>query len=474
MRSVTDRHQRTPIHVGETPAAFLGPSGTGGRCRASSILHHQVRAAAESLAHRLLSQSMSVRAGMGGSNRSAAWRDWSRASLPGALLGDPGGDVTEQGHKGTVHPARRAATAEPPEIVHLQLPTWLRTLGTGAWLVVGIAFLLGIILLLLARVTPVLIPLVVAAVLAAILVPVVNALERWHLPRWLGAALLLLVGLSLVVIVLLLVLRVIVDQSNDIWHDVTAGLASAGDKLDPGSGRGADLARVLHSAMRALLVGLLGSAISSVTALLIGVILGVFMLLFLLKDWEPITTWTSHHVALPPRLANEVLQGTVHAFRGYALGLTEVGAANAAVVGLGAIVLDVPLAGPIALVTFIASYVPYFGACIAGAFAVVIALGAHGLPAALAMLAIVLLANNTIQNLLEPFAFGQSLRLHPLVVLITTTAGTLLFGLMGAILAAPLTSAFLNALRLLRDAGLFDNPRSPGDQSAAPRQPPDP
>ena len=62
------------------------------------------------------------------------------------------------------------------------------------------------------------------------------------------------------------------------------------------------------------------------------------------------------------------------------------------------------------------------------------------------MLAIVLLANNTIQNLVEPFAFGNRLRLHPLAVLLTVTTATMLFGVMGAILAAPLTSAAVNAL----------------------------
>jgi predicted PurR-regulated permease PerM len=305
----------------------------------------------------------------------------------------------------------------------------LRTLGTGAWLILGVILLAGVVLLLLARVTAVLVPLVVAAVLAAILVPAVDALQRWHVPRWLGATLLLLVGLSTVVILVFLVLRVLLDQSRQIWAAVSAGVNSAEDALDPGSGRGAGLALLLPHAMRVLMIGWLGSAISSVTALLVGVVLGVFMLLFLLKDWQPITDWVVDHGPLPRGLADEVLLGTVHAFRGYALGLTELGVVNALVVGLGALVLDVPLAGAIALVTFIASYGPYFGAFAAGAFAVIISLGAHGLPVALAMLAIVLLANNTIQNLLEPFAFGRPLRLHPLVVLITTTAGTLLFGL---------------------------------------------
>jgi predicted PurR-regulated permease PerM len=116
----------------------------------------------------------------------------------------------------------------------------------------------------------------------------------------------------------------------------------------------------------------------------------------------------------------------------------------------------VPLAGPVAIVTFVTSYIPFFGAFFAGAFAVLIALGAKGLSVALAMLAITLLANNTLQNLLEPVAFGRTLRLHPLVVLLVTTAGTLLFGVLGATLAAPVTAVTLRTFGLLRDAGLFD------------------
>jgi putative heme transporter len=128
---------------------------------------------------------------------------------------------------------------------------------------------------------------------------------------------------------------------------------------------------------------------------------------------------------------------------------------NSAVVGLGAVVLGVPLALPIAIVTFVTSYIPFFGAFFAGAFAVLIALGAQSVSVALAMLTITLLTNNTLQNLLEPVAFGRTLRLHPLVVMLVTTAGTLLFGVLGATLAAPVTAVALRTVGLLRDAGIF-------------------
>ena len=64
--------------------------------------------------------------------------------------------------------------------------------------------------------------------------------------------------------------------------------------------------------------------------------------------------------------------------RRYFLGVTIVAAFNAVVVGLGALLLDVPLAGTIAVVTFVTAYVPFIGAFVSGAFAVILALSAQG------------------------------------------------------------------------------------------------
>jgi predicted PurR-regulated permease PerM len=197
-------------------------------------------------------------------------------------------------------------------------------------------------------------------------------------------------------------------------------------------------------------------------------VLALFMLLFLLKDWEQITGWTAGHLGMPAPIGRNILDGTVNAFRGYAAGLTLIGAANAVVVAIGALILGVPLVGTIAVVSFVTSYIPYLGAFVAGAFAVLIAYGSGGLGVALAMLAIVLLANNTIQNVIEPFAFGTRLRLHPLAVLLTVTTATLLFGVMGAILAAPLASASVNAYHQLREAGTFGTSPEPSRAMESP------
>ena len=115
--------------------------------------------------------------------------------------------------------------------------------------------------------------------------------------------------------------------------------------------------------------------------------------------------------------------------------LTIVAVFNAVVVGVGALLLDVR-SGTIAVVTFVTAYVPYVGAFVAGAFAVMLALADGGTTTALLMLLIVLLANGLLQNVVQPIAFGATLDLNPLLVLVATIAAGSLFGMIGLISAA--------------------------------------
>jgi predicted PurR-regulated permease PerM len=358
--------------------------------------------------------------------------------------------------------AERVAAAAQRELVAFQVPSWLRTIGVSAWLVVGIAAVVALALFLLGLLASVAIPLAIAAVLAAILVPIADKLERWHVPRWLGATLVLVLALSIVIATIAVVINGITGQAEAIWRRIEDGLSGLNSDAGGSAANAAQLDHAARSVVRLLATGVLGSIVSAASGLIVSTVLALFILLFLLKDWVQITDWTAGHIGLPAPVGRRILDGTVTAFRGYARGLTIIGVANAVVVGVGAWILGVPLVGTIALVTFVTSYVPYIGAFVAGAFAVLLAYGSGGFGTALAMLAIVLLANNTIQNLLEPMAFGSRLRLHPLAVLITVTAGTLLFGVMGAILAAPLTSAAVNAYHELRDAGAAPSSPSTG------------
>jgi predicted PurR-regulated permease PerM len=117
------------------------------------------------------------------------------------------------------------------------------------------------------------------------------------------------------------------------------------------------------------------------------------------------------------------------------------------------------------VVNFIAAYIPYLGAWSAGAFTVLIALGTQGTDAAIAMAVIALLANGMLQQLIQPIAYGAALGIHPLAVLIVTIAGGALFGTIGLVLAAPLTSA---AVRISADVARARAQQKPASPDPAP------
>jgi len=137
------------------------------------------------------------------------------------------------------------------------------------------------------------------------------------------------------------------------------------------------------------------------------------------------------------------------------------------VVDSGALVLDVPLAGTIAVVTFVTAYIPFVGAVVAGAFAVLLALGTQGTTTALIMLVIVILANGLLQNIVSPIAMGATLRMNPLLILVVTISAGAFFGMTGMVLAAPLTSAAIHVtadLRRMRSTVLTPDAELAADQ----------
>ena len=222
----------------------------------------------------------------------------------------------------------------------------------------------------------------------------------------------------------------------------------------------------MTDSVTALLHGVVGglSALSSIVFFLAMTALSLF---FLLKDGPTIRAWCERSLGVPTPVAQTISQRVLGSLRGYFLGTTIVAAFNAAVVAIGAWILGVPLVGTIAAVTFVGAYIPYIGAWGAGAFAVLMALGGAGTDAAAGMIVVQLVANSILQQLVQPFAMGAALGIHPLAVLIVTIAGGAMFGTIGLILAAPLTSAVVRISADLARAAAESTPAEPGPQAAA-------
>jgi putative heme transporter len=344
-------------------------------------------------------------------------------------------------------------------------PEWLRDLGLLAWFLVGVGLVLVGTIWILDTISTILVPVLAGTIVAAVAGPLVEALQSRGVPRAAGALLVLLLLLALGAVVLLLVLGGIVEQGDQIRTYASQALDKVeGWAKDAGadgtSGTKNDVSAATKSAGSTLVHGLV-DGIEGLTSIAFFVSFALFSTFFLLKDFPTIRRFVDTHLGIPVPVATTVTGNVLLSLRRYFLGVSIVAAFNAVVVGLGALVLGVPLAGTIAVVTFVTAYVPFIGAFVSGAFAVVLALASEGTGTAAIMLVIVLLANGLLQNILQPVAFGATLNLNPLAVLIVTIAGGSLFGMTGLILAAPLTSAAVHISRELAAARAAEADEAP-------------
>jgi predicted PurR-regulated permease PerM len=329
------------------------------------------------------------------------------------------------------------------------LPDWLRSIGMIAWLTTGVIVLLLGLVWLLSLASTIVMPLITAGIVAAVGSPIVRWLNGHGVPRAVGAILLLLAIIAIGAFMTVLIIGGIAGEAGSVsghlkdaqatiagWlNDVGVSTSQATKSAHDAGSSGSD-------AYKALLDGV-AKGIEGMSSLVFFLALTTLSLFFLLKDGPTIRGWIERQLPLPLPVAQTATRRILQSLRGYFVGVTIVAAYSSLVVGIGSLIIGVPLVGTIVAVTFIGGFIPYIGAWSAGVFAVLIALGGGGPEEAAAMAVLQLLANGILQQLVQPFAYGAALGIHPLAVLVVTIAGGALFGAVGLILAAPMTSAIV-------------------------------
>lgn len=370
--------------------------------------------------------------------------DAEREAVPGGASEVLAETLTELGEDG-------AADAEDERLApdDVAVPRALRIAAAWAWrlIVVGVVLVaFGNVLALLGAVV---LPLVIALLIAAPLELGVTWLEKLRVPRTLGAVV-AVIGLLVAVL--------------GLMTAVGASVATGFDSLRNSAVRGFDTVvkwlvdGPLHvsqaeidgavnqavSTVRENAWGLASGAINvtgTVSALAAGVILALIALFFFIRDGADM--WAGF-VRIAPRSARAGLDRAGRAgwttLRRYTLTSVTVAAIDAVGIGLGALVLAPKLALPIAILVFLTSFIPMFGASISGAVAVLVVLVDSDWKAALWMLGVVLLVQFLEGNLLYPLLFGRAAQVHPMAILLAVSAGTLLAGLAGAVIAVPIVS----------------------------------
>jgi putative heme transporter len=342
----------------------------------------------------------------------------------------------------------------------------LRRWGMRGWYLVGIFAAASVVFGLAAAISGLVIPLVVAIVVGVLFVPVVDRLAR-AVPRSLAAGIVLL-GLSVAIAASLVVtVAGVVDQAPEIGRRLASGfdeIAAWLDDMDLDVGAGEELVSgfgELWSTVAPGLASYLGTVFSGTAAFLAGTFVAVFMLYFMLYDWQRVAGWVAAHLGVSEEIGSEIVADATWSLRQYFMALTVASILVAAIVGSTVAILGIPLAVAITVVTFFTSYIPYLGALFSGTFAVLIALGSGGVGDATIILVVVLVAQNVVQTVVQTKLSQDRLSLHPIVIFGSTIAGGATLGLLGAALSTPVT-ALLVRINTRLDASWCEGAGSDG------------
>lgn len=176
-----------------------------------------------------------------------------------------------------------------------------------------------------------------------------------------------------------------------------------------------------------------------------GLLLGLVTTFFFLKDGERIQRWSLNFVpAGRRRVAARMGKRAWVTLGGYLRGVAILGTLEGAIIGITIALVGGELAWPVAVITFLAAFVPIAGAIFAGVLAILVTLATTGFADAVIVAIVALVVQQLDNDVLAPVIYGRSLQLHPLAVLFSLVAGSALFGFAGVVLAVPLTAIAVN------------------------------
>ena len=354
------------------------------------------------------------------------------------------------------------------------VPRWLVTGGLNSLLGILLAAGIAGIFYLYQITSLITIPLIIAAVIAVVAHPLVKFGDRIKLPRIVSSLIVVALVAGLGWAAVHITVAGVVDHGPAIGRQLTTGVnqladytkgalsnmgvdeAVIDDNIQPitdaitnpasllglnGEGQNNDPAAVIDTGN---LGGILtqgfagiGRILSGVTGAIFSLFIGIVFLFYFLNDYERIRGWLANNMFRDKKLGEGVIHDATTSLGGYFRAMTLTGFIVAVAVGICLWILGVPLVIPIVIVTFLTGYIPFLGAIIASAFAILIALADGGIYYALIVLLVMVIANNVLQTLVANKLLGDNLNLHPLAVMLVTLFGAVAAGLLGGTMAAP-------------------------------------
>ena len=338
------------------------------------------------------------------------------------------------------------------------VPPLIRKAAAWAWRMLAIIALAVALLWVVRRLEVIVVPVALALMVSALMIPAVDFLDRRGAPRGGAVALVLLTGMAIVGGVLAFVISQFVTGVPGLVDQVTQSIESTRTWLIEGpahlskdqiTNAGNSAIEALRNNQAKLTSGALSTA-ATVTEIITGALLVLFTLIFFLHGgrniWQFVTKIFPDHVRDRVRDAGGA---GFHSLIGYVRATFLVALVDAVGIGTGLAIMGVPLALPLASLVFLGAFIPLIGAVVAGFLAVVVALLAKGFVYALITLALIIAVQQLEGHVLQPLVMGRAVSVHPLAVVLAIAAGSVLAGIVGALLAVPIVAFLNSAIRVL-------------------------
>ena len=304
---------------------------------------------------------------------------------------------------------------------------------------------------------PVVFALFFAMLMTAWAQPLMNVFHK-KLPKVLSMVLALLVIGAAVVVILGTVIKSTIDEGPKLVASIQSGLTELEAWLRDGplhltDESMANLVTQVQGWAKTVAGGLLGDAMGALGSIGTLVIAGsvflyavVFFMLSPQTIWNWFISWMPRPMRTPIDTSGHIAWDSIS---GYTRGIVVVAFADATLVFVGLLILQVPLAPALAAVVFLGAFIPVIGAPIATFFAAVVALAERGPIVALLVVGLTVIVGSFDGDVLQPLVMGKAVNLHPLAIVAAIAAGSIAMGIIGALIAVPIAGAIYGVAKYL-------------------------
>jgi predicted PurR-regulated permease PerM len=329
------------------------------------------------------------------------------------------------------------------------VPVWLDRLAQWSWRSLVVTMVLLVAIAAAVTVPTVVLPIVLAVVLAATLDPAAAQLRQRGLSRNVASLVVTLGAFVIAAVVLVLTIGSMVGPLQEI----VSTSSGAADQTDARRFGLVGLVNAIGSGMLQTVGGLLAGIVGFVVALLLGTILTFFFL----RDGPAL--WDRAIGGLAPvqrDRAQEAGRGAAGVLGGYMVGTGAISLFGAVTQFLIMVVLGIPLALPLAVLSFFGGFVPYIGSFITTGFAFLVTV-ATGDTTDIIVMGLFTIVFNIVQgNIVAPLVYGRAVNLHPAIILIAIPAGSALAGIIGMFLVVPFVGVVATTWRIV--LRMFNDP----------------